>query len=1580
VNITAEVSNTSNVDLTGASLSISVQRAGEEQKTGSAVQEEAVRAALATDYNVLYVLQDGNRGPQVRRYNISEGEECLDMSIDWTCELVAADETVSAYVYQLAGDKDYLYGLTVDGGGNTRLHVLSATGGQRLASATLSGVNNPAGLGLAGGYLFVLEDNALGKDYIYGFPAAGISNGDVLEALVEKEVETHNNEPYENLMLAGDGENLYQLYYMSLEKRYKILPYEVTPGGEPQLAAGTVMALNEELITHPLEGFSAIRGGGFNLWASEWSSIRLDGAGNYDYGQSLGYGYLPLAAVSVFDPGGSEYRTVVYQLPEDDPYNPGQYALFLDVIPPEGLPLEEPIYQYKGTINLAAGETMQQVFDIGKSPADMGAGSYEVFASLEMSTGKKLAGVYKTFTVAPAGGYVTLSTDTGYCRAGDEVLAQVDVYNPSSQEQEITVELRTDEEVIDRRTVAVSGSKQVSYTVEVTAPPESFTLKAVCETMAAYKDIEVVQPELAAALLAPTAYALGQDFQLEAVAQNRGRVAFSGVVELIRYPEGSSSSPVTVYSTGMSLDPGETWKQSIKDVIVSGNSSWQYLLLVKEDEEVIAQSQTRDVAAGNDITLAADIDTGYYPDDVSFPVYVTNAGSLPVTDMTLTVTLAGEAGATENITFEVPVVRERNEGVDGQVKLTACFEELEPGTYTVTATSPYLAGGVNLGILEVLPLEPQWEIEVLTYPEVTAGQEATVSFAVYNAGLVPGEISITPYFPGGGVGASVTADVSAGESVNVDVSFMVPEDLPAGETIFRFLAGEELIRVPLTVDGLDIAVTAALDREWYAKGDTAVLTITVVNKSSFSATLFARVELGNYTDTTEFNLDAAGTASVSLDIPVTENAAGEKLMFGIYHESGRSLYLNSYYLPLKGDVISLKADKQVYQMGESGKIIVRAAQDGILTITRPNHAWTSIPEGEIEIAAGETEINFSVPVEEKTGTYSAQYTFTVGKEEIKGVLYIDVSGYKLTVQEAELDKSSSNSSDTAELELVLTSEREINKTVEVYWYLLDEKGKVVRKGTESVASGLAAGSNALDITLDLTGLPGGSYILRYSVSADLEGHSPVVLTSGSTVLTMFDETPPTVVETLSTDGETGVDPETVIMITFDEAVKAKTVEKGWQLSGGISGTFSWPKADEVIFTPDKVLPEGLYTVELTGVEDSAGNVMEAYSFSFRVGEVSSQDSNKADKAKTVTALGSEDEHTVFISPEGKAEVTINFLVRWEKDSGRAVFTEEAVEAVSTIGGSVGILAGNVRLAVPASSLPEGDIVITVKPLDNLTAGELMAKVKALNSGADKVSKIYEINITSETQEKAKNVYLLIGSGLPAGDDPDGCFVAFINDEGRLMVPPVNEIIYGEKMNVSGFAAELPHLSKYAVMKFVNPFEDISDHWAKRDILLMAAREIVKGMEAGCFAPQSPVTRAQFAVLLTRILGIEEYTGEDATFTDLSSSHWGFGAVEAAYRLGLVKGTGFGRFSPEREITRQEMAVMAARALKHTGVGTDLNAGKIETILENFKDSSDIAEWAREGAALCRKKGIILGRTTRQFAPLAETTRARAWPS
>ena len=82
----------------------------------------------------------------------------------------------------------------------------------------------------------------------------------------------------------------------------------------------------------------------------------------------------------------------------------------------------------------------------------------------------------------------------------------------------------------------------------------------------------------------------------------------------------------------------------------------------------------------------------------------------------------------------------------------------------------------------------------------------------------------------------------------------------------------------------------------------------------------------------------------------------------------------------------------------------------------------------------------------------------------------------------------------------------------------------------------------------------------------------------------------------------------------------------------------------------------------------------------------------------------------------------------------------------------------------------------------------------------------------------------------------------------------------------------------------------------------------------------------------------------------------------AHVMGLVEGVGDGRFAPERQITRQEAAVMLARA--YTAVGGVLPEGEAD-----FADMDQVADWARDGVAAVEALGVMQGVGKNTFAPL-----------
>src|SRR5690606_31280905 len=114
------------------------------------------------------------------------------------------------------------------------------------------------------------------------------------------------------------------------------------------------------------------------------------------------------------------------------------------------------------------------------------------------------------------------------------------------------------------------------------------------------------------------------------------------------------------------------------------------------------------------------------------------------------------------------------------------------------------------------------------------------------------------------------------------------------------------------------------------------------------------------------------------------------------------------------------------------------------------------------------------------------------------------------------------------------------------------------------------------------------------------------------------------------------------------------------------------------------------------------------------------------------------------------------------------------------------------------------------------------------------------------------------------------------------------------------------------------FSDIAGHWAERQIIQAAMNHIVSGYPDGTFRPDHPITRAEFTVMLVNTLELDGTASLDAldAFTDKEDiGAWAREAVAKAKQANIVIGYEDGTFRPGANITRAEMAVMVARALK-----------------------------------------------------------------
>ncbi len=109
------------------------------------------------------------------------------------------------------------------------------------------------------------------------------------------------------------------------------------------------------------------------------------------------------------------------------------------------------------------------------------------------------------------------------------------------------------------------------------------------------------------------------------------------------------------------------------------------------------------------------------------------------------------------------------------------------------------------------------------------------------------------------------------------------------------------------------------------------------------------------------------------------------------------------------------------------------------------------------------------------------------------------------------------------------------------------------------------------------------------------------------------------------------------------------------------------------------------------------------------------------------------------------------------------------------------------------------------------------------------------------------------------------------------------------------------------------------------VTVLSALKILKGYEDGSFKPEATITRAEFATVVIRMLGLADTaTGSSAVFTDVAD-HWANGAIALAAQQGIVNGYGDGRFGPEDPVKYEEAIKMVVAALGYTPMA-DANGG------------------------------------------------------
>ncbi|PYI51484.1 S-layer homology domain-containing protein [Paenibacillus flagellatus] len=288
----------------------------------------------------------------------------------------------------------------------------------------------------------------------------------------------------------------------------------------------------------------------------------------------------------------------------------------------------------------------------------------------------------------------------------------------------------------------------------------------------------------------------------------------------------------------------------------------------------------------------------------------------------------------------------------------------------------------------------------------------------------------------------------------------------------------------------------------------------------------------------------------------------------------------------------------------------------------------------------------------------------------------------------------------------------------------------------------------------------------------------------------------------------------------------------------------------------------------------------------------------------------------------------------------------------------------------------GDMQVLIT-LEKITGTEADAIADAVEKqGGEVIGDVYDFSLRVQAGGKTRTIddfgSRYAERSLTLSGNVSGSATAVVIDPatGEMTFVPARFIQANGKTTV---IIKRTGNSLYTVVSYSKTFDDMKGHWAQADIERLASKLLVKGVTDTAFAPDQSITRAEFAALLVRALGLTPQDGS-SSFGDVRASDWFASAAATASKAGLIEGYEDGTFRPNQAISREELAVLAARAFDFVDGRA---ASGSPSALQAFADAGKISGWARDAAALAVSEGILNGVDDSVFAPQDHTSRAQA---
>lgn len=154
-----------------------------------------------------------------------------------------------------------------------------------------------------------------------------------------------------------------------------------------------------------------------------------------------------------------------------------------------------------------------------------------------------------------------------------------------------------------------------------------------------------------------------------------------------------------------------------------------------------------------------------------------------------------------------------------------------------------------------------------------------------------------------------------------------------------------------------------------------------------------------------------------------------------------------------------------------------------------------------------------------------------------------------------------------------------------------------------------------------------------------------------------------------------------------------------------------------------------------------------------------------------------------------------------------------------------------------------------------------------------------------------------------------------------------------------------------------PFYDVSrNDWFYAPVDYAYENGLFSGLEEGVFGPSAPMTRAMLMTVFYQLAGApaQEMAGASAVLSDVPDGAWFAPYVRWAVSQNIASGTGAGTFSPNAQVTREQLVVLLySFAANYQGKAMAPGAD-----LSGYTDLNQSSTWAREALSWAVGQGIL----------------------